>query len=109
MQFKLILAALKPDYTDDVVEAAKECGVSGATILTGRGTGIHEAKTFLGLTLDTQTDVVFFLVEEHLVEPVMQAIQKAGQFEKPGTGIAFVLPVEQVAGLKDDIVRRTPG
>jgi len=46
---------------------------------------------------------VMFLIEEHLVEAVMKAIYAAGHFEKPGTGIAFVLPVDQVAGLESQI------
>jgi len=106
MKYKAIIAALKPNVTDQVVEAAKTCGISGATIVPGRGTGMHEAKTFLGLTLETQTDVVFFLAEEELVEPVMAAIHKAGGLDEHGTGVVFVLPVEQVAGIKDEIVRR---
>ena len=108
MKYKVIVAALKPDVTDHVVEAAKTCGISGATIVPGRGTGMHEAKTFLGLTLETQTDVVFFLAEEELVRPVMAAIHQAGRLDQHGTGVVFVLPVEQVAGIKDEIVRRQP-
>jgi len=108
MKHKVIVAALKPDVTDRVVEAAKTCGISGATIVPGRGTGLHEAKTFLGLTLETQTDVVFFLTEEELVQQVMAAIHKAGRLDEHGTGVVFVLPVEQVAGIKDEIIRREP-
>ena len=44
-----------------------------------------------------------FLIGEHLVEAVLKAIYRAGHFEKPGTGIAFVLPVEQVVGLESQI------
>ena len=108
MEYKVIIAALKPNVTDLVVEAAKTCGISGATIVPGRGTGMHEAKTFLGLTLETQTDVVLFLAEEKLVQPVMAAIHRAGRLDEHGTGVVFVLPVEQVAGIKDEIVRREP-
>ena len=108
MEYKVIVAALKPNVTDQVVEAAKTCGISGATIVPGRGTGMHEAKTFLGLTLETQTDVVFFLAEEELVQPVLAAIHRAGRLDEHGTGVVFVLPVEQVAGIKDEIVRREP-
>ena len=108
MKYKAIVAALKPDVTDDVVEAAKACGISGATIVPGRGTGMHEAKTFLGLTLETQTDVVLFLAEEELIRPVMAAIHQTGRLDQHGTGVVFVLPVEQVAGIKDEIVRRQP-
>ena len=103
MRFKLIIATVKPDLTDSIVDAAKETGATGATIIPSRGTGIHEAKTFFGLTLEAQTDSVLFLLEEHLVEQVMKAIYEAGHFEKPGTGIAFVLPVDQVFGLESQI------
>ena len=106
MTYKGIVAALKPDVTDLVVDAAKACGISGATIIPGRGTGVHEAKTFLGLTLETQTDVVIFLTEDELVEPVIAAIHTAGKLDQHGTGVAFVLPVERVAGIKEEIVRQ---
>lgn len=106
MNYKVVIAALKPDVTDAVVDAAKECGISGATIVPGRGTGVTEAKTFLGLTLETQTDIVIFLTEEELVDPVMAAIQVAGRLDEHGTGVVFTLPVEQVAGIKEAIVRR---
>ena len=105
MRFKLIITTVKTDVTDRVLDAAKKAGATGATIIPARGTGINEAKTFFGLTLETQTDLVIFLLEEHLVEAVMKAIYKAGHFEKPGTGIAFVLPVDQVAGLESQIER----
>jgi nitrogen regulatory protein PII len=103
MRFKLILASVKANITDRIVDAAKGAGATGATIIPARGTGIHEAKTFFGLTLEAQTDIVLLLVEEHLVSKILDAIKKAGQFHKPGTGIAFVVPVEQVVGLESQM------
>ena len=108
MSYQVVFAALKPDVTDAVIDAAKECGISGATIVSGRGTGLQEAKTFLGLTLEAQTDVVFFLTEIELVAPVMAAIRTAGRLDEHGTGVVFTLPVEGVAGIKEEIVRREP-
>ncbi|MBA3008896.1 MAG: P-II family nitrogen regulator [Proteobacteria bacterium] len=103
MRFKLILSTVKADITDRVVDAAKAAGGTGATIIPARGTGSHEAKTFFGLTLEAQTDIVMLLVEEHLVSPILEAIKTAGQFHKPGTGIAFVLPVEHIVGLESQM------
>jgi nitrogen regulatory protein P-II 1 len=105
MRFKVIISTVKTDVADRIVDAAKAVGATGATIVPGRGTGIHEAKTFFGLTLEAQTDIVLFLLEEHLVKTVMKAIAEAGRFQEPGTGIAFVLPVEQVVGLESQIER----
>jgi nitrogen regulatory protein PII len=105
MQFKIILASVKTEITDQVVDAAKKAGATGATIIPARGTGVHEAKTFFGLTLEAQTDIIMFLIEEHHVRGILGAIQTAGNFSKPGTGIAFVLPVEHVIGLESQLER----
>ena len=99
----MILASVKPDYTDRIVDAGKTAGATGATIIPARGTGIREAKSFFGLTLESQTDIVMFLLGSHLVSPVLEAIKKAGEFHKPGTGIAFVMPVDQVVGLESQL------
>jgi nitrogen regulatory protein P-II 1 len=103
MQFKLIMALVKPNITDNVVDAMKSAGATGATIIPARGTGIHEAKSVFGLTIEDRTDIVVFLVEEHVVENLMNVIRKAGKFNEPGTGIAFVLPIEHVAGLESQM------
>ncbi len=103
MKFKIILASVKTDLTDKIVDSAKQAGATGATIIAARGTGIREAKTFFGLSLEAQTDIIMFLLEEHLVDKVLKTIGDAGQFNKPGTGIAFVLPVDQVIGLESQI------
>jgi nitrogen regulatory protein P-II 1 len=105
MKFKIVFAPVKTHKTDPIVDAAKAAGATGATIIPARGTGLHEAKTFFGLTLEDQTDIVMFLLEEHIVKPVLDAIKIAGEFDKPGTGIAFVLPVEHVLGLESQIER----
>ena len=103
MRFKLIMAPVKTDKTDKVIDAAKQAGATGATIIPARGTGIHEAKTFFGLTLEAQTDIIMFLIEENAVQDILDAIKVAGKFHKPGTGIAFVLPVEQMIGLESQV------
>ena len=103
MRFKIILASVKSEITDKIVDAVKKEGATGATIIPARGTGIKEAKTFFGLTLEAQTDIIMLLAEEHVAEKLLTVIKKAGEFGKPGTGIAFMLPVEHVVGLESQI------
>lgn len=105
MRFKIILASVKPALTDKIVDAAKDEGATGATIIPARGTGIHEAKTFFGLSLEAQTDIIMFLLEENMVDKILQTIGRVGKFNKPGTGIAFVMPVDQVIGLESQMER----
>jgi len=103
MNFKLIIAMVKTKETDRIVTAAKAAGGTGATIIPARGTGIHEAKSFFGLTLEAQTDVVLFLLEENLVDATLKAIYETGRFREPGTGIAFVVDVERAVGLESQL------
>ncbi len=109
MQFKIILASVKPALTDKIVDAAKDAGATGATIIPARGTGIHEAKTFFGLTLEAQTDIIMFLLVENMADTILKVIGEAGQFDKPGTGIAFVMPVDQVIGLESQMDKLAQG
>ncbi|MFP4085639.1 MAG: P-II family nitrogen regulator [Desulfobacteraceae bacterium] len=106
MAVKCIVAMVKPDLTDRVVESAKQVGATGATIIPASGTGLKEAKTFFGLSLDIRTEVILFLVQEPSVEPVLSAVREAGRFHEPGTGIAFVVPVDQIAGMESQLSGR---
>ncbi|MBN2746704.1 MAG: P-II family nitrogen regulator [Bacteroidales bacterium] len=103
MKFKLIMAFVKPHISDILVDAMKKEGATGATIIPAKGTGIHEAKTFFGLALEAQTEIITFIVEEHVVEKYLEVIKTAGKFHEPGTGIAFVLPIEHAIGLESQM------
>ena len=101
MHFKLIIAFVEDEKTDGIMEAAREAGATGCTVINNaRGEGIKESKTFFGLTLATQRDVVLLLVEEHLSREILEHIGKIGEFDaKPGTGIAFLIDVEDAVGV----------
>ena len=101
MHFKLIVAFVEDSKTDDIMEAAREAGATGCTVINNaRGEGIKESKTFFGLTLATQRDVVLLLVEQHLSRHILEHIGEIGEFDaKPGTGIAVLLDVEDAVGV----------
>ena len=101
MHFKLIVAFVEDSKTDKIMDAARDAGATGCTIINNaRGEGIKEAKTFFGLTLATQRDVLLLLVEEHLSRHILEHIAKVGKFdEEPGTGIAVLIDVEDAVGV----------
>jgi len=101
MHFKLIIVFVDDNKTDDVLKAAREVGATGATIINNaRGEGIEQKKTFLGLNLETQRDVLLFLVEEHMSRSILEEIAKAGKFDdEPGSGIAIKIDVEDAIGV----------
>jgi nitrogen regulatory protein PII len=105
MHFKLIIALVEDTMTDKVMDAARQAGATGATVISNaRGEGLEKSKTFLGLSLETQRDVLLFLVEEHLCRKILETVCSVGCFdERPGTGIAFQIDVEDAVGVKHQV------
>jgi nitrogen regulatory protein PII len=101
MHFKLICTFVQDNKTDAVMEAARKKGATGATVInSARGEGLKSPKTFFGLNLETQRDVLLFLVEEHIARDILESIAEVGEFDsKPGTGIAFQIDVEDAVGV----------
>jgi len=101
MKFKLVIAMVEDERTEKIIEKAREMGATGATVITSaRGEGMKPAKTFFGLTLEGQVDVLFFIVEEHLSRSVVEGIAKVGEFgTKKGAGVALQLDIEDAIGL----------
>ncbi len=109
MHFKLIIAFVDDVKTDKVMQAARESGATGATVINNaRGEGLAISKTFFGLSLETQRDVILFLVEEHLSRHILEKISDVGEFDvSPGTGIAFQIDVEDAVGVASQIQKLT--
>ncbi len=102
MHFKLIVAFVKDEMTEKLMDVAREAGATGATVINqARGEGLKQQRTFFGLSLDVQRDMIMLLVEEHLARKVMEAISEtACMDDEPGSGMAFQLDVEDAVGIK---------
>jgi nitrogen regulatory protein PII len=104
MHFKLIIAFTEDGCTDAVMDAARKAGATGATLISqARGEGIEVTKTFFGLTLETQRDMLLFLVEEHLSRNILETIEEVGSMEEKGRGIAFQIDVEDAVGVSHQV------
>lgn len=102
MRFKLIVAFVNPEITNKIVETAKKNGATGDVIIPARGTGIKPVKIF-GLTVENKTDLILFVVEEHIVNKIMNALCEECKIDESGNGIAIVLSIDKVAGLNRQI------
>jgi nitrogen regulatory protein PII len=109
MHFKLIIALTEDSITEKIVEAARKKGATGSTVISSaRGEGIQVAKTFMGLTLSGQRDVILLLVEEHMSRDILETIEATGDFDaNPGSGIAFSIDVEDAVGVSHQVTQLT--
>jgi len=101
MNLKLIIALVSEDRTNVVIDAAREAGATGATTVTSvRGEGLKPEKTFLGLDLSAQRDLLLFLVAATRSREILETIATAGEFDKVhGAGIAFEINIDDAVGL----------
>jgi nitrogen regulatory protein PII len=105
MHFKLIIIMAEDERTQNILDAAREAGITGCTVLNqARGEGVKPAKTFLGLSIDSNVDVILMLAEEHMSREIMEKVAIAGEFdESSGSGIAFQIDVEDAIGVRHQI------
>ncbi|MBY7899165.1 P-II family nitrogen regulator [Vibrio fluvialis] len=109
MRFKLILAFVEDSKTDVVLDAARNAGATGATVINNaRGEGLNKKRTFFGLTLEVQKDVVLLMVEEHLSRHILETICEVGEFDQEsGQGIAIQIDIEDAVGVSHQVATLT--
>ena len=96
---EVIFAIVNAGFAEDVMEVAREQGVRGGTILNARGVLKEEAAAFFGITLHADKEILMMVVEKEIRDKVLNAIYKEMGMAKKARGIAFSLPVSDVAGL----------
>ena len=96
---EVVFAIVNSGYADDVMDIAREQGVRGGTILNARGVVKEEAAAFFGITLHQDKEILMMVVEKSIRDNVLNAIYKQMGMAKKAKGIAFSLPVSDVAGL----------
>jgi nitrogen regulatory protein PII len=97
--YDLIITIVNKGDAEKVVNSSKEAGAEGGTILSGRGTGIHERAKLFGITIEPEKEIVLTLIDRQQSNKVLEAIINESALNKPGKGIAFVLEVEKVVGI----------
>ena len=100
---EVILAIVNSGFAEDVMEIAREQGARGGTILTARGVAKEDAAAFFGITIHSEKEILMMVVEKDIRDNILNAIYKEMGMAKAAQGIAFSLPVSDVAGLAQKI------
>jgi len=98
---KLVIAIVRPEKLNDVLEALYRAEVRGLTISRVRGHGgeTEEVETYRGVTVKVELHDKVRLeigVSDNFVDATVRAILSGGATGEVGDGKIFVLPVEKV-------------
>lgn len=97
---ELIVIISNQGYNETVMDAAREAGAFGGTVVHARGTGMEKAEKFLGISLASEKDMIFIVAKTAQRDRIMQSVMLHAGMETPAKAIVFSLPVTDTAGLR---------
>jgi len=92
---KAVLVVVNSGFSDEIIDIAHDAGARGATILNARGVGFNVEK-IMGITIDTEREIVLSLVSEETAIKIMTAIKEQAGIKTPAHGICFMLPIDKM-------------
>lgn len=97
--YEMILCIVNAGFSELVMDAAKEEGARGGTVIHARGTANKEAEQFFHIAIQPDKEIVLILVSAEIKDNVLHAIYKNAGLKSEGMGIAFSVPVDEVVGI----------
>jgi nitrogen regulatory protein PII len=103
-EYELIVVVINAGYADTVMDAAREAGAGGGTVLHAKGTGSMRGEKFYNMRFADEKDMVYIVAHKSEKAAVMKAVnQKAGP-DTEARGICFSLPISSVMGLRSRVM-----
>ena len=92
-ELKALYIIVNAGFASEVVEIARSLGSTGATIINARGS-VAKPKTILGITIDTEKEIVLSVVEKEIAVKIMEQVKEKAGVGTAAHGLCFFLPVE---------------
>ena len=100
---EVIFAIVNSGFAEVAMEVARDNGARGGTILNARGVAREKEAAFFGITIQPEKEILMMVVEKDIKDDVLNALYQEMGMAKKAQGIAFSLPVSDVAGLVQQI------
>lgn len=104
MNYEAVICIVNAGYSELVMDAAREVGARGGTVIHAKGTANKEAEEYFKITIQPDKEMVLILVPEDIKDKVLHAIYQSAGLKSEGQGIAFSLAVDHVVGLSEKIL-----
>ena len=97
---ELIVIIAQQGYSDIIMDAAREGGAYGGTIIHAKGTGMEVAEKFMGVTLAAEKEIIYIVSKTELKNDIMKSVMTKAGLNSKVKAICFSLPVTDTAGLR---------
>lgn len=99
MKFSALIAIVPDELEQHTIASARQAGACGITLLSARGMGTEEKKSFFGLTFEGSQSVLLIILEQRLSLRVLKSIQALLKQDDNSRGVVFTCPIEHIAGI----------
>lgn len=99
-QMELIVAICEKGHTETVMDAAREAGARGGTVVRAKGTGSKYTNKFFGISIAEEKEMIYIVAGENQKKAIMRAIMDNAGIDSDAHTIVFSLPVSDTAGLR---------
>lgn len=97
--FVCVLCIINSGFSELAMDAAKQYGAKGGTVIHGRGTVSKEAEKIFNITIQPEKEIVMILIPSSIKDEILQGLYSAVGTNTPAQGIAFAIPVEAAVGI----------
>lgn len=98
-EYAVIWVSVASGYSDDVVDAARNAGAKGGTVMKGRRRSSEQVSHHFGISMQEEQDFVMIVVPKDKKNETMAAITSVCGLGTDAHGIVLALPVDEVMGL----------
>lgn len=97
---ELIVVICEKGHTDLVMDAAREAGARGGTVIRAKGTGSQYTDKFFGLSIAEEKELIYIVSTTGQKNEIMKAIATRAGRTTEAHAVVFALPVTATAGLR---------
>jgi nitrogen regulatory protein PII len=106
-EYELIIVVLNEGYADLAMDAAREAGAGGGTVLHAKGTGGRRGERFYNVRFADEKDMIYIVAHKDEKNAVMKAINKTCGPGTEARGVCFSMPISSVMGLRSRVTEET--
>ena len=100
-QNHLVIAIVNSGYADKVMNAAKNAGANGGTLVTGHSLGEKNSFKLFNMTIEPEKDIIFIVCNDLDKKNIMESILNKTGIGTDAKGYVISLPIDSTIGLEN--------
>ena len=98
-EYSMLMTVANPGASAEIVATAKEAGARGGTIISAKQAGSNDVVDFLGISIQSEKEIVVIVTSDEKKQAIMQAINESFGMQTSAQGVVLSVPVDAIAGM----------